>query len=135
MMKRKLGLILSLLVFVNGELLADDFDEAMDALVKGEHHAAYRGFKRLAKRDHIKAQYQLGMLYLFGKGVELDADQGISWLKLAANNGSYMAANELGQIYLSGKGVEINEKEAVVWLGLATKIAQHNEGEAENGCD
>ncbi|MEW8030030.1 MAG: tetratricopeptide repeat protein [Candidatus Thiodiazotropha sp.] len=134
-MKLQSGLILALLVFVYGDLLAADFEDAMDALTKGEHHEAYRGFKRLAKRDHVKSQYQLGMLYLFGKGVEQDAGQGIRWLKEAANNGSYMAANELGQIYLSGKGVDVDEKEAIKWLELATEIAEQNEGEAEDGCD
>jgi TPR repeat protein len=128
-------LVFSLLVLVSGNLMASDFQDAMDALVNGEHHEAYRGFKRLAKRDHVEAQYQLGMLYLFAKGVEQDAAQGISWLKEAANNGSYIAANELGRIYLSGMGVVIDEKEAVKWLELATKIGEQIEGEAEDGCD
>jgi TPR repeat protein len=134
-MRLRSGLILSLLVFVLGDLRASDFQDAMDALVDGEHHQAYRGFKRLAKRDHVDAQYQLGMLYLFGKGVDQDTEQGISWLKQAADNGSYGAANELGQIYLSGKGVAIDEQQAVKWLELATRIAEQNEGEAEDGCD
>lgn len=135
MMRLKSGLILSLLILVCGDLLASEFEDAMDALTKGEHQEAYRGFKRLAKRGHAKAQYQLGMLYLFGKGVEADTAQGISWLKQAANNGAYGAANELGQIYLSGKGVAIDEKEAVKWLELATMIAEQNQGQAEDGCD
>jgi TPR repeat protein len=128
-------LILSLLVLVSGDLWGSDFEDAMDALVSGEHHEAYRGFKHLAKRDHVDAQYELGMLYLFGKGVEHNTAQGISWLKQAAENGSYGAANELGQIYLSGKGVTIDETEAIKWLELATKIAEQNAGEAEDGCD
>ncbi|WP_316366325.1 tetratricopeptide repeat protein [Candidatus Thiodiazotropha sp. CDECU1] len=134
-MRLKVGFILLLLVGMSGGLLASDFEDAMDAMTNGEHHSAYRGFKRLATRDHVKAQYQLGMLYIFGKGVEQNTHQGITWLKEAASNGSYMAANELGQIYLSGKGVEIDENEAIKWLELATEIAEQNEGEAEDGCD
>ncbi|MCU7870892.1 MAG: sel1 repeat family protein [Candidatus Thiodiazotropha sp. (ex Lucinoma borealis)] len=126
---------LFLLLAVAGVAVADDFDDAMAAMTKGEHQEAYRGFKRLAKRDHVEAQFQLGMLYLFGKGVEQDASKGIGWLKEAAESGSYLAANELGQIYLSGKGVERDEAEAVKWLELATEIAEQNEGEAEDGCD
>lgn len=134
-MKFQSGLILTLLLLVFGDLLAADFEDAMDAMTNGEYQEAYRSFKRLAKRDHIQSQYQLGMLYLFGKGVEQNTDQGITWLKEAANNGSYRAANGLGQIYLSGKGVDIDEKEAIKWLELATEIAEQNEGEAEDGCD
>ncbi|MBT2969828.1 MAG: sel1 repeat family protein [Candidatus Thiodiazotropha sp. (ex Ctena orbiculata)] len=134
MMKIQTALIF-LLLFTGGNLPAADFEEAMEALTQGEHREAYRDFKRLAKHDHIKAQYQLGMLYLLGKGVGQDTDQGIAWLKEAATNGSYLAANELGQIYLSGRGVDINEQEAIKWLELATAIAEQNEGEAEDGCD
>jgi hypothetical protein len=133
-MKFTTGLIALLLVAM-GNLPAAEFEEAMDALTNGDHYEAYRGFKRLAKHDHVKAQYQLGMLYLFGKGVEQDTAQGITWLKTAAQNGSYAAANELGQIYISGQGVEIDETEAIKWLELATSIAEHNQGEAEDGCD
>lgn len=134
MMKFQTALTL-LLLFTAGNLPAADFGEAMEALSRGEHREAYRGFKRLAKHDHVEAQYQLGMLYLFGKGVGQDTDQGVAWLKEAATNGSYLAANELGQIYLSGRGMEMNEQEAIKWLELATTIAEQNEGEAEDGCD
>ncbi|MGD9169309.1 MAG: tetratricopeptide repeat protein [Candidatus Thiodiazotropha sp.] len=136
-MKFKLGHILSLLLLllVFGDLSAADFDDAMNALAGNDYREAYRGFKRLAKRDHVEAQYRLGMLYLFGKGVERDANQGIIWLKEAANNGSYLAANGLAQVYLSGKGVEIDESVAVKWLALATEIAKKNQGEADDGCD
>jgi hypothetical protein len=129
-----MGLIALFLVAM-GDLPAAEFEEAMDALTSGDHHEAYLGFKRLAKHDHVKAQYQLAMLYLFGKGVEQDTARGIEWLKAAAQNGSYLAANELGQIYLSGKGVEIDETEAIKWLELATTIAEQNKGEAEDGCE
>lgn len=134
-MKSKLALIFSVLILLFGDLSAAQFDDAMEALIKGEHREAYRDFKRLAKKEHVEAQYQLGMLYLSGMGVKQDTGQGIRWLEEAANNGSYLAANELGQIYLSGKGVDIDEKEAVKWLELATEIARHNEGEAEDGCE
>jgi hypothetical protein len=77
---------------------AEPYADAMAALAGGDHRAAYRVFKRLASRDHPEAQYRLGMLYLLGEGVEMDAVQGIEWLKQAAQNGSYLAANELGQI-------------------------------------
>ncbi len=125
-----------LLLPISAGVYADDYDEAMAVLTDGDYTAAYRTFKRLAKRDHAEAQFQLGMLYLYGRGTEQDIQQGVAWLKQAAEDGySYLAANELGQIYLSGQWVERNEVEAVKWLELATKIAAENEGEADEGCD
>jgi TPR repeat protein len=134
-MKRALGLFFIILLMMPGGLFASDFEDAMNALHNGNSREAYRGFKRLAKRDHIEAQYQLGMLYLFGEGVTQDTAQGISWLEQAANSGSYGAANELGQVYLSGKGVAVDERKALKWLELATEIAEQNQGAAEDGCD
>lgn len=115
--------------------LAEAYDDAVAALADGEYRTAYRDFKRLARQDHPKAQYQLGMLFLFGQGVEMDVTQGVEWLKRAANNGSYLAANELGQIYISGRGVAPDEQEAVKWVELATRLAQENPAEADEGCE
>jgi TPR repeat protein len=114
---------------------AASYEAAMSALEDGEYRAAYRDFKRLAQEDHPEAQYQLGMLLLFGKGVEMDLEQGIEWLKRAANNGSYLAANELGQIYISGRGVAPDEQEAKKWLELASQLAETQPDEAEEDCE
>jgi TPR repeat protein len=114
---------------------ADPYEEALADLTDGEFRSAFRDFKRLARKDHTQAQYQLGMLYIFGKGVGQDVEQGIEWLKRSAENGSYLAANELGQIYLAGRGVAPDEQEAMKWLELATQLADENPGEAEDGCE
>lgn len=114
---------------------ADPYEEALEELTEGEFRSAFRAFKRLARKDHTEAQFQLGMLYIFGKGVAQDVEQGIEWLKRSAQNGSYLAANELGQIYISGRGVEPNEQEAIKWLELATQLAEENPDETEEGCD
>jgi TPR repeat protein len=125
-----------LLLSLAGGVSADDFDDGMTALTGGDYTSAYRTFKRLAKRDHPEAQFQLGMLYLHGRGTEQDIRQGINWLEQAAEDGYlFLAANELGQIYLSGQWVERNETEAIKWLELASKIAEENEGEADDGCE
>jgi TPR repeat protein len=118
-----------------GMVCAVSFDEAMSALEDGEYRAAYRDFKRLAQEDHPEAQYQFGMLLLFGKGVRMDVEQGIEWLKRAANNGSFLAANELGQIYISGRGVAADEQEAKKWLERASQLAEQQPGEAEEDCE
>ena len=128
-------LLAALLVLLALQTNADEYDDAIAVMTDGDYTSAYRAFKRLAKRDHAEAQFQLGMLYLYGKGVDQDAEKGISWLKQAALGYSYMAANELGQIYLSGQWVKQDEAEAIKWIELSSEIAAENEGEAEDGCD
>jgi uncharacterized protein len=116
-------------------VIADEYYDAMGALEAGEYRQAYRGFKRLAQRENVEAQYQVGMLYLFGQGVSEDAEQGIYWLGRAAHNGSFAAANELAQIYLAGRGVTANEAEAIKWMDLAKSIAEQDDSQAEDGCE
>ncbi|MCG8086442.1 MAG: sel1 repeat family protein [Candidatus Thiodiazotropha taylori] len=131
----KLLLAWSMLMLSAG-VTADDFADGMAALTGGDYTTAYRAFKRLAKRDHVEAQFQLGMLYLHGRGTKQNTQQGVNWLKQAAEDGYYyLAANELGQIYLAGQWVERSETEAIKWLELATQIAEENEDEADDGCD
>ncbi|MCU7843958.1 MAG: sel1 repeat family protein [Candidatus Thiodiazotropha sp. (ex Monitilora ramsayi)] len=133
--RSSLFLVLVLSIPFSSTVYADPYEDAVTALADGEYRQAYRGFKRLAQRDHIESQYQVGMLYIFGQGVEQNMEKGISWLEQAAYNGVYLAANELAQIYISGRGVEPNEEKAMKWVELATKIAEENEEAADDGCD
>ena len=55
-----------------------------------------------AKQGYIKAQYNLGMLYLFGAGCEKSTHQAMYWLTLAAKQGSKEAQDTLGMSILSG---------------------------------
>jgi len=126
-----------LILFLGGPgvVFADGYEAAATALVQGDQQQAFRLFKRLARQGHVQAQYQLGLLYLSGEGVEQDQVQGIEWLKQAAQSGDYLATNELGQIYMTGRGVAVNEAEAIHWVELAGKIAAQNQGVAEDGCE
>jgi TPR repeat protein len=128
-------LLASLMILLALQANADEYADAVSLLSAGDYTAAYRTFKRLAKRDHAEAQFQLGILYLHGKGVDQDVQKGLSWLKRAAEGYSYMAANELSQIYLSGQWVKQNQAEGTKWLELSNRIAAENEGEAEDGCE
>jgi len=51
--------------------------------------------KQNAASGNVTAQYDLGMRYLRGDGVEQDDSQALDWLKLAAQNGHSRAQKEL----------------------------------------
>ncbi|EGV50550.1 hypothetical protein Rifp1Sym_cw00180 [endosymbiont of Riftia pachyptila (vent Ph05)] len=136
MMLKRTAVFLMLLVLVLVPLGAaaeqDAFDEAEAALLAGDYDKAFRKYLRLARDGSPKAQYELGLLYLHGKGVRKKVDRGVEWLKEAANNGSYLAANELGNMYISGKDVLRDEKQAIHWLQQAEKINEStNEADVE----
>jgi len=45
------------------------------------------------------AQFQLGLAYQLGQGVDQDTSEAIRWYRMAANNGDPSAQNNLGYLY------------------------------------
>ena len=70
----------------------------------------------LEKRAHnndTTSQYKLGVCYLDGKGVEKNIEEGIKWLKMAADSGHAKALHVLGDCYREGEGVEKDNYKAL----------------------
>lgn len=65
------------------------------------------------------AQYELGLAYLFGKGVAKDLDEAAKWLKMSALQGNAEAQLMIGTMYSAGDGVPQNLTDALVWLQKA----------------
>jgi uncharacterized protein len=120
---------------LSASLCAAAYDDAMSALADGDYRTAYRDFKALAEEGDAQAQYRLGVLLLFGQGVRQRTEEGIEWLKRAADNGSYLAANELVQIYNSGREVAPDEQEAMKWIERATQLGEQQPEVADDGCE
>ncbi|OHB32811.1 MAG: hypothetical protein A2X79_04160 [Desulfuromonadaceae bacterium GWB2_53_15] len=56
---------------------------------------AARLYLRSAEQGHFKAQYAIGSMYLRGEGIAVNRDEGIKWLRKAAENGHKRAQAEL----------------------------------------
>ena len=76
------------------------------------------------------ADYNLGVCYTNGFGVEVDHATAAKYYLKAANNGVADAQNNLGYYYQHGIGVEQNIQEAVKWYNKA--IAQGHKMAAAN---
>ena len=76
-------------------------------------------FRNLAERGSAQAQYNLGVCYENGEGVEKDMTEAVRWFRLAAENGYGVAQLYLGLIYEKGDGVTQDSNEAVKWLRKA----------------
>jgi exopolysaccharide production negative regulator len=70
------------------------------------------------------AQFELGRIYLTGKGVEKSAPQAARWLGLAARKDHRSAQATLGEILFRGKGVPRRSAEGLMWLELARSQAE-----------
>lgn len=69
------------------------------------------------------AQFQLGRLYLDGRGLERDQRQAARWFNLAAEKGHRAAQAHLGQLLINGQGVPKQRARGLMWLTLAKQAA------------
>ncbi len=76
-------------------------------------------FFRAAEQGLADAQFNLGLMYANGEGVEKDMMQAVELFKKAAEQGHVDAQNNLGAMYFTGEGVERNVKKAIEWFEKA----------------
>ncbi len=60
--------------------------------------------KKRAEEGSDNAQYELGMRYMTGNGVEQDEKQGREWIEKAAKNGNAKAVKKLEELNAAGGG-------------------------------
>ena len=66
-------------------------------------------------------QFNLGIAYAYGEGVEQDYFEAVKWFKEAADQGDVEAQLNLGYLYASGDGVTQSYPEAAKWYRLAAE--------------
>lgn len=72
-----------------------------------------------ASAGHIPSQYEIGMAYLKGTGVDADVELAAKWMRRAAINDHAEAQYMMSHLYRDGVGVEKNLKRALDWLQIA----------------
>ena len=86
-------------------------------------------YHRAASEGIVAAQFDLGRVYLLGRGVTSDPAKTESWWRRAAENGSVAAALALAQLYDSPAYERRNLAEAARWFRIAAE-----RGEAVASC-
>ena len=106
-----------------------DFKAGVKAAGKKDYVTALKEFRRLAKKGHAGAQFNLGLMYHQGLGVKKDYVVARRLYRIAAKEGNPVAANNVGMMYKLGHGVEKDNLEAVRWFRKAaekTAIGKNN---------
>ena len=67
----------------------------------------------------VTTQYNIGLLYAGGFGVNQDYEEAVRWYQMAAEKGYAPAQIELGVMYAEGWGVSQNYISAHMWFDLA----------------
>lgn len=111
----------STIVLDLGNLSAMDseFSAAMNDFSAGNHQAATTVWNTLALQGHVSAQFNLGIAYATGSGVDLDLADAARWWREAAYQGHTDAQYNLGLLYAEGKGVPQSSTQAAMWWYMA----------------
>ncbi len=74
-----------------------------------------------ANKGDSNAQYNLGLMYTYGKGVSEDWSEGAKWFSKAAEQGNADAQYNLGYVYINGRGLAQDSNKAIVWFKKAAE--------------
>lgn len=86
--------------------------------------------KALANNGNAVAQYNLGIMYAEGLGVQENNKEAVKWFKLAAEQGDTGAQYNLGVMYTKGLGIKQDYNEAFRWFKLAAEQGNADAKEA-----
>lgn len=99
--------------------MSNQFDDACDAVERGDYETGFKLMLAVAERGFATAQFFLGDMYIKGQGVPQDGAQAMKWLRLAAEQGDSVMQWSVGQFCAYGSGVPQNLIEGYMWLSLA----------------
>ncbi|MEM7071452.1 MAG: tetratricopeptide repeat protein, partial [Pseudomonadota bacterium] len=108
------------------------FEDGIIASERGDFKTAFDIWSALGEKGDVRAQYNLGVMYSKGEGVERDDLKSYDWHLRAARKNFALSQYVLAIIYQQGLGVKADIQKSVKWMRLAAKQnfapAQYNLG-------
>jgi TPR repeat protein len=93
--------------------------------LKGDYQAAYDEWLPLAELGDAEAQFNLGVMYDEGAGIDQSYVTAANWYRKAANQGFLDAQTNLGMMYYEGLGIPRDLAAAAEWFRRATSQGDH----------
>ena len=115
---RRLALALSLAALVATPAWAG-YDQAVLAYDQGRFGEAFAEFRQLADRGDRAAEFMLGAMHFYGKGVPRDDAAAAIWFHKAALKGDANAQLAFGSLHIRGLGVRQDLVKAYMWLSVS----------------
>jgi TPR repeat protein len=88
---------------------SERFDEALKAYEKQDYTTALYYWKQLADSGDGMSQYDLGILYYYGRGVPKDLPEAYKWFLLARDNHVAQAEDAVGRMEAILDAKDVNE--------------------------
>jgi len=98
------------------------FKEGLTAYEAKDYDTAMDLWRPLAGQGNAKAQFNIGVMYNNGQGVDEDPVEALVWYRKAADQGHVKALFNIGDAYRTGRGVDKNMNEAVNWYQKAADL-------------
>ena len=105
-----------------GALRADAYLKGFQALEQRDYKTALYYLSLFAANGDTKANYNLGLMYREGLGVEKDDVQSLTHLIAAAENGHMLGNYAVGLAFLTGKGSDVDAEAAIHYLSEAALL-------------
>ena len=93
-------IFIAILALHSGSVLCNEYDKGEKAFLEGDFDTALRIFENIVTDP--KAQYGLGIMHMYGLGVETDYKVAEVYLEMSAKTGHPSAQCYLGVLYLQG---------------------------------
>jgi tetratricopeptide (TPR) repeat protein len=104
------------------EVSADDaYNRGLKFLDSNMPDEAEVWFQKAAKQGHTEANYNIGLIYMNGRGKPQDSKKALEWFQKAADQGFLAAQYDIGIMYMNGNGVPQDYKVALEWFQKAAK--------------
>lgn len=117
-MIRRIGIVLLLVMTGWSSVYAAEGQEILNG--SNYKQPFWKLYTDALRGDKI-AEFQVGVLYERGFGVDKNETQAVKWYEKSALQGHIDAQYNIGIMYASGRGVEQNDGFAMMWLSLAAK--------------
>lgn len=98
-----------------------DNESGLRAYEAGRYDVALEEFRPLAERGDAQAEFMLGVMYHYGKGVPPDDAVAAIWFYKAASKGNPNGQLAFGSLHIRGAGVRRDLVTAYMWLTLAAE--------------
>jgi TPR repeat protein len=96
------------------------FEEGIAAYQANNLPLAYKEFRAAAENGHIDSQFNLGLMYEKGKGINKDEKEAIVWYRKSAEQGNAFAQYNLAVLYENGRGTAVDFAQANEWYRKAS---------------
>ena len=105
--------LLMFFCFYLNPALSNELEKGMFALEMEDYDRALYYLSFEAVQGNATAQYNLGLMYKDGIGVDKDNEEALGWFTLGSDNGHMLSKYALGLLYYHGKGTSLNFNKAM----------------------